>query len=98
MKKDYEFKTIHDHLKKRLNQKQRTGMSIGSFMLHHLKQYALYPQEMSIKFNAWTLKVRLIEKENKTLWFHKREQYRTELNDTLTRMGYAVQVQIIKIV
>lgn len=97
MKKDYEFSTIHDQLKKRLNQKQRTGMSIWSFLLHHLKQYARYPNEMTVKFARGMLKVKLIELEDKTLWFHKREQYRIELNERLKVMGYKITVEKIKI-
>lgn len=97
MRDDHEFTTIHHHLKKRLNQKKRTWMSIWAFLLHALRPYAQYPNEMSIKFTRNILKIKLIEQEDKTAWFHKREWYRTQLNQKLKAMWYANSIHTIKI-
>lgn len=97
MRNDQEFVSVHTHLKKRLNQKRRTGMSIASFLLHHLRQYAIYPDEMSVKFKDGKLKVKLVDSEDKTKWFHKREEYRTQLNQKLEEMDYKVVVKEMKV-
>jgi hypothetical protein len=97
MRKDHEFTDIGKHLKARLKQKKRTGMSVAAYMLYHLKQYAYYPDEMTVKFSNGILKVRLVEQEDKTKWFHMREKYRAELNTKLEAMDYQVQVLTIKI-
>lgn len=97
MRKDHEFTDIGKHLRNRLKQKKRTGMSVAAYMLYYLKQYANYPDEMTVKFSNGLLKVRLVEQEDKTKWFHMRERYRTELNIKLEVMNYQVQVRVIKI-
>ncbi len=89
--------TLLLNLQKRLEKKNLTELSIGSFLVEYCKKKSKKPDEMSGYIKRDILFLTLSMDDDRMDRFMKREQLRGELNERLEEMWYEMRVANVRI-